>query len=102
MMPSMGRIVFYHFENLFEDGTTTVRTRPALVVDADAQGFCVLHVFFSPADQTFSPAAHETDWASKTPDKIAVPPHREATAEIGWAMREQPKPGTWSWPPRVG
>jgi hypothetical protein len=102
MMPSLGRIVLYHFENLFDNGAVALRARPAVVVDADGGGVCELHVFFSVGDQTMSETDGTPDDAGRHPDNLDVRPHQELRGEVGKIERQVPLPGTWSWPPRVG
>jgi hypothetical protein len=102
MMPSMGRIVFYHFHHILEDDKTAVLlARPALVVDANGDGVCELHVFFSVGDRTMTRVGTPDD-PGMDPCKLDVRPHLEHAGEIGKIERRKPDPGTWTWPPRVG
>jgi len=99
MMPSMGGIVFYHFEHILEDGTAVLQARPAIVVDANTDGVCELHVFFSIGDRAFSQASLGPDDADRTRYRLDVQPHLEHAGEIGRVERKPPMPNTWSWPP---
>lgn len=106
MLPAQARVVLYHFEHRDDDGVFVMRHRPALVIgvsqhaDLQPRGIVALHVFYHPSDDDPNPSDFPSaKWSSI---RDAVPAHIEgASGEVGVVMREQPKPRSWSWPPRV-
>lgn len=100
MLPSMGRIVFYHFMHVVLPGCQEPllepRARPAVVIQHLGGGVVDLEVFWHPSDRT-SPALD----VDPQRVELRVPPHQEYLGEVGKVERDTPKPETWSWPPRA-
>ncbi len=96
MVPSIGRIVIYHFEREGLGGTRGLVSRPAIVISVTAAeaSTCELHVFFSHLDGALAipPSTQAL--------RVGVKAHHEG-GEIGVIEVKPPEHHTWSWPKRV-
>lgn len=108
MLPSMGDIVIYHFEHIDFDhavvddlrnlGTRSLRSRPAIVTEAMADGVVHLKVFFDTGDTPT--LAHLTPSARYFGGPVrSARPHHEPTGEVGRVERLPVANHTWSWRP---
>jgi hypothetical protein len=110
MVPSIGRVLLYHFNNVDDNGVTEHAMRPAVVMDVDrTTNMCVLHVLFAKRDGdrtagSVDPFAHAVLSPQREyrlePERTMVSPHFEG-GEVGVIERRIPQVNTWSWPPRV-
>lgn len=92
--PTPGRIVLFHFAARWnDDGNHEMASRPAIVTSVNEDGESHLFVFFE-HDDWEDGRNHSGRLALSHGD---APNNRYACSMAG----EVPKPGEWSWPPRV-